>query len=113
MFVIDKDNRLLIQKKKRESKHGAIHHSSLVGGDPVKVAGIFKKKDEQTFVFENLSGHYQPKAKDMDCVIAWFQEYAPSHKLLDDRSEYNKTFKLNVRRLTIQLTSPSQPETSP
>ena len=43
-----------------QSKPGRIHHASLVGGEPVAMAGEMKVEQGRVTVVSNKSGHYQP-----------------------------------------------------
>lgn len=103
MFVIDQNNNLLIQEKKRKGKHGRIHHSSLTHGSPVKTAGVVTVLNDKTFVFENLSGHYKPPQESLDGVIAWFQQKGASIKKIGDKVKFNPVWQMKSRQLIIEL----------
>jgi len=63
IFVLDAKMNLYISKA---SIDGKIHHSSLVAGEPVIMAGTIKVKNGKPYYISDSSGHYRPKSNDVD-----------------------------------------------
>lgn len=76
IFVLDLKNRLILGKK-RPTKYGRVHHSSLARGLPVKAAGaitITVNEVAQNIFMMNSSGHYKPTPESLDHLVELFNK---------------------------------------
>ena len=56
-----------------DHKYGKIHHSTLVGGDPIATAGELFVQDGVLLSISNASGHYRPPATSLKRILDYLK----------------------------------------
>lgn len=101
MFVINKDDELIVARKEREGKYGRIHHTSLAQGKDVYLAGMIKVKDGQV-ILTNESGHYRPDPLDFEKFSSWIERQGKRVIKISDRT-YDTGYSKPTREVALKI----------
>ncbi|MEP7020182.1 MAG: hypothetical protein ABI808_05990 [Pseudonocardiales bacterium] len=71
IFVMDKDGNIFASNYQ---EIGKMHHSSLLGGQPVAGAGELAVENGTLKVITNNSGHYRPPTEYTEQVLRWLEQ---------------------------------------
>lgn len=83
MFVMDTKGNIYVSPFQ---KVGRFHHSSLVGGEPVAMAGEIKVVNGQIVAVSRKSGHYKPSEKHQDQFLEYLKDRGVKNQIQKIRS---------------------------
>lgn len=74
LYVLTRDNQLLLSPEVKLPCGALVRHSSLSRGRPVRAAGIVQVRFGRVFWISNNSGHYKPLPETMLVMREWLTE---------------------------------------